>query len=69
MNSAYTASEENRLTAAALAEARRLRALAPAEFWLAAARWACRTTGRLTRGLVHCVPDERRRAPSGEVIE
>ncbi|EJL80451.1 hypothetical protein PMI15_03842 [Polaromonas sp. CF318] len=45
MNSLYTASEEKRLTAAAIAEARRLRALAPAEFWS--------VLGRLTRGLVH----------------
>lgn len=45
MNSAYTASEENRLAAAAMAEARHLRALAPAQFWS--------VLGRLARGLVH----------------
>jgi|GEM_PF-2079577 len=45
MNSLYTAAEENRLAAAAMAEARRLRALAPARFWS--------VLGRLTRGLVH----------------
>jgi hypothetical protein len=44
MNSVYTASEETRLAAAAMAEARHLRALAPAEFWSAA--------GRLMRSLV-----------------
>jgi len=55
MNPAYTVSEENRLAAAAMAEARRLRALAPAEFWSAAGRWACRAAGWLTRGLVGCV--------------
>jgi len=45
MNSLYTAAEEKRLTAAAIAEARHLRAVAPAQFWSA--------LGRLTRGLVH----------------
>jgi len=49
MNSAYTASEENRLVSAAMAEARHLRAQAPAQFWSAAGRWA----GRLVRGLAH----------------
>jgi len=55
MNTLYTAAEENRLAAAAMAEARRLRALAPAEFWSAASRWACKAAGQLTRGLVGCV--------------
>lgn len=55
MNSLYTAAEEHRLTAAAMAEARRLRALAPAAFWSAAGRWVCWATERLTRGLVRCV--------------
>jgi len=52
MNPIYTASEERRLAAAAMAQARHLRALAPGEFWLAVARWAT----RLTRGLVHHAP-------------
>jgi len=53
MNSTYTASEENRLATAAMAEARHLRALAPAEFWAAAGRWASSTAGRLARSLLH----------------
>jgi len=53
MNSIYTASEENRLAAAAMAEARHLRALAPAEFWSAVGRWAASATGRLARGRMH----------------
>lgn len=53
MNSVYTASEENRLAAAALAEARHLRALAPAAFWSALGRWAGSAAGRLTRSLAH----------------
>ena len=52
MNAIYTASEERRLAAAAVAQARHLRALAPAEFWSAVGRWAT----RLTRGLVHHAP-------------
>jgi hypothetical protein len=52
MNSLYTAFEENRLAAAAMAEARHLRALAPAEFWSAVGRWAGSAAGRLTRSLV-----------------
>ncbi len=55
MNPLYTAAEEHRVTAAAMAEARHLRALAPAEFWAAAGRWACRMTDRLTRGLIPCM--------------
>lgn len=47
MNLLYTPTEENRLTAAAMAEARHLRALAPAAFWSAARRWV----GRLAHGL------------------
>ena len=47
MNSLYTAAEEQRLTAAAMAEASHLRALAPAQFWS--------VLGRLVRGLVHPV--------------
>jgi hypothetical protein len=52
MNSLYTATEENRLAAAAMAEARHLRALAPAEFWSTVGRWVV----RLTRGLAHHAP-------------
>lgn len=52
MNPIYTAAEENRLAADAMAEARHLRGLAPAEFWSAVGQWACRMTDRLTRGLV-----------------
>lgn len=52
MNPLYTAAEENRLAAAAMAEARYLRALAPAAFWSAVGRWAA----RFTRGLVHHAP-------------
>ncbi|MBW8722591.1 MAG: hypothetical protein JF626_12200 [Polaromonas sp.] len=48
MNYLYTAAEENRLVDAAVAEARRLRGLAAAEFWSSAARWV----GRHTHGLV-----------------
>jgi hypothetical protein len=50
MNSLYTAAEENRLATAAMAEARRLRALAPGEFWSAIVSWACSAAGRLVRG-------------------
>lgn len=49
MNPLYSFTEENRLTAAAMAEARHLRARAPAAFWSAARRWF----GRLTHGLAH----------------
>lgn len=49
MNYLYTAAEEKRLADAAVAEARRLRALAVAEFWSAVARWV----GRLTHSLSH----------------
>jgi len=52
MNPVYTASEERRLAAAAMAEARHLRALAPAEFWSAVGRWAA----RFMRGLGHHAP-------------
>jgi hypothetical protein len=52
MNPIYTASEERRLAAAAVAEARHLRALAPTEFWSAVGRWA----SRFTRGPVHPAP-------------
>ncbi len=47
MNYLYTAAEENRLATAAETEARRLRALAAAEFWSAMASWACSAAGRL----------------------
>jgi hypothetical protein len=57
----YTAAEENRLADAAMAEARRLRGLAAAEFWSATARWVCSAAARLASGF--------RRASSGEVIE
>lgn len=53
MNSTYTASEENRLAAAAMAQARHLRALAPAQFWSSVGRWASSTAGRLARSLMH----------------
>lgn len=53
MNSLYTAAEENRLASAAMAEARRLRALAPSKFWSAIAGWACSAAGRLVGGLLH----------------
>ena len=53
MNYLYTAAEENRLASAAMAEARRLRALAPGEFWSAIAGWACTVAARLVRGLLH----------------
>lgn len=53
MNSVYIASEENRLTAAAMAEARHLRALAPAQFWSTLGRWAGSAAGRLTRSRAH----------------
>ena len=52
MNYLYTSAEENRLADAAMVEARRLRALAAAEFWSAVGRWA----SRLTRGLAHHAP-------------
>lgn len=52
MNPIYTASEERRLAAAAVAQARHLRALAPAAFWSAVGRWAA----RLTRGLAQHAP-------------
>lgn len=66
MNSLYAAAEENRLAAAALAEARRLRTLAPAEFWSAASRWACRVAGQLTRGLVGCVRTDAAARPQAK---
>ena len=66
MNSVYTASEENRLAAAALAEARRLRALAPGEFWSAAGRWACRTTMWLTHGLIPCAQADAATRPQAK---
>jgi len=53
MNSTYTASEENRLATAAMAEARHLRSLAPAQFWSAVGRWAGSMAGRLARSMVH----------------
>jgi hypothetical protein len=52
MNYLYTAAEENRLADAAVAEARRLRALAAAEFWSAVGRWVCSATVRLTHAMV-----------------
>ena len=58
MNYLYTAAEENRLASAAETEARRLRALAAAEFWSTMVSWA----RGVARGLAH-------RVPSGEVIE
>jgi len=53
MNSIYTASEENRLAAAAMARARHLRALAPAEFWSVVGDWVGSTAVRIMRGLLH----------------
>lgn len=49
MNYLYTSAEENRLATAAETEARRLRALAAAEFWSAIASWTCSAIGRLAR--------------------
>ncbi|SFV00493.1 hypothetical protein SAMN05216350_11230 [Polaromonas sp. YR568] len=49
MNTIHTVTDDSRLVAAAMAEARHLRALAPCEFWSAMGRWAA----RLTHGLVH----------------
>jgi hypothetical protein len=66
MYSAYTASEENRLAAAAMAEARRLRALAPGEFWSAAGRWACRAAMWLTHGLIRCVQADAAARPQAK---
>jgi hypothetical protein len=66
MNSLYTPAEENRLAAAALAEARHLRALAPAALWSAVARWACRATERLTHGVVHCVQADAATRPQAK---
>ena len=54
MNSIYTASEENRLAAAAMARARHLRALAPTEFWSMVGGWVGNAAARITRGLLHC---------------
>ena len=66
MNSRYTAIEERRLAAAAMAEARHLRALAPAAFWSAAGRWACRVTERLTHGLIPCVQTDAAARPQAK---
>ena len=55
MNPLYTFAEESRLTAAAIAEARHLRALAPAVFWSAAGRWVGRRSapsGKVIEGSV-----------------
>ena len=49
MNYLYTSAEENRLATAAETEARRLRALAAAEFWSAIAHWARSAARRLAR--------------------
>jgi hypothetical protein len=46
MNYLYTSAEENRLATAAETEARRLRALAAAEFWSAIVSWAYSAAGR-----------------------
>jgi hypothetical protein len=47
MNYLYTSAEENRLATAAETEARRLRALAAAEFWSALVSWARSAARRL----------------------
>jgi hypothetical protein len=62
MNPLYTFTEESRLTAAAMAEARHLRALAPAAFWSAARRWA----GRLAHGLAHRAREDAAARPQAK---
>ena len=61
MNYLYTAAEENRLATAAETEARRLRALAAAEFWSAVAGWACNAARRIAHR-IRAEAAERRQA-------